>query len=109
MASHWPSYSSPSSSVATNPFTVIVAYKLSFIEILLAGLLEHLADVVDGPSGLTIEEAAAIMHISRRSARHLRDKGLRKLEKWGEQPVLKPVLEPRFPTAEAAQLAGAGA
>ena len=54
--------------------------------------------LVDGPAGLTIEEAAGVMHLSRRSARHLRDKGLRKLEKWGEQRVLDPVFGPRFPT-----------
>ena len=58
----------------------------------LGELLQRLPDrerevisLVDGPSGLTVEEAAAVMCISRRSARHLRDKGLRKLEKWAQQ------------------------
>ncbi len=58
----------------------------------LGQLLERLPDrerevitLVDGAAGLTIEEAAGVMAISRRSARHLRDKGLRRLEEWAQQ------------------------
>jgi RNA polymerase sigma factor (sigma-70 family) len=74
-----------SNGIAANGPAVEDAFTLGELLQRLPEQEKEVISLVDGPSGLTIEEAAVIMHVSRRSARHLRDKGLRKLEKWGEQ------------------------